>query len=1223
MARSTPGVRRRFRPAIACLESRRLLASVTVLGQDGTDLVGPDASQGGDGIQDLHLGLSGLTGTVEQIAVQAPGGFEWATQPDPTGAALAEYFASSSPGAGDLYLNPQVRSDLPSPGGTLPLGGSTGSLISLSNGVVLTVTIDYQGQASPDTVNAAVSGLVSATDPMPATPVPTNVVSDFQVVDMGQDGARPYYETGYVHLAVTATGGLTFDSTTFDQVVWSLSDQVGFEWDSTLATLGHNHVYADLRSGTNNVVDLYFPPVRDEAPAAGSTSPTMILSAVVPGVSTVYATSFAGDDWSPAARANAMNNQPAPSPAPSTEAELRALLASTSPEYDTIDLPANTTIVLTQPLEITHSVAIIGTNSTLLFQQGSTAAWPASASGAIYVNAPSYTNIQLTLSGFTIRFDMSAPIVWSNAPGAGPAFFDPENDPAGIQHAVIDTGDSNINLNLTSLTLSNMQIYGPPAFDGSAFGAITAQFGQSGITPGQYVGELAMDLVRTNGGDTGSIQNSTFQGGSIEVFGGPWTISGNTVLGSMAQTFSPAAFSLYTPHDVTLERNQVTQSDAAGREFRLVNLAVSGFDDVIEGNTFGGDAGQIGNEFTYSPGTGQFYGINDPEVITAESSYGVLFEGRPGAVSADGRLLVLPDLRASAAAGWTGPGLVVSILSGVGPDGAPDSSLAGEWFPVAQQVSLSSNNTIELLMEDPLPAMPQGGYYVVEVTGGFVNNSILNNQIDLAGKSSGAIVLNGADYGTQIIGNVLVGGSSGSPVYTVTAISLTSVIGSAASGTGLFPLPQGWTALPDLGTVVEGNTIRDFLGGITVGVQHYVNYWEALVESSSETGRVFVTASVTDNVFEYDSAFQSAWSASYASFGNNPAESSAPPPVTIGSGWSQEAPGPYGNPRFPWTVGSAITVHGADSPIFIDPAENVVTVQTNTVEVIASGGAVTTLTGATGQVFAGTVNGAVIAPVIPQESYQNQPYNPFNLRNLDVGDASPAPPPPPPPPPAPPPRPPAAPIGVIAGHAGANQIVVSWNASAGADHYMVERTTNGASWSVAASSLTTTLFVDSGLAYSTTYGYRVVAVAVGGATALSSVVTAQTGQQPDVLSAGMSSLTVARGTLLTGPVASFTDANSTTSASQFVATIKWGDGHSSLAKVYGGAGTFVVDARHAYTKDGRYTVTVTVSVAGPISAAATGSGTIVVSNPPRHHQRVRLIHRIAKKPAKPPKLRRK
>ena len=53
---------------------------------------------------------------VAQIVVQAPGGFEWATEPNPTGAALAEFFPSTSPGQGDLYINPEVKSDLAAAG---------------------------------------------------------------------------------------------------------------------------------------------------------------------------------------------------------------------------------------------------------------------------------------------------------------------------------------------------------------------------------------------------------------------------------------------------------------------------------------------------------------------------------------------------------------------------------------------------------------------------------------------------------------------------------------------------------------------------------------------------------------------------------------------------------------------------------------------------------------------------------------------------------------------------------------------------------------------------------------------------------------------------------------------------------------------------------------------------------------------------------------------------
>ena len=160
-------------------------------------------------------------------------------------------------------------------------------------------------------------------------------------------------------------------------------------------------------------------------------------------------------------------------------------------------------------------------------------------------------------------------------------------------------------------------------------------------------------------------------------------------------------------------------------------------------------------------------------------------------------------------------------------------SLAGQWYQVAQQVSLTATGTIELLMENPLPPPPQGGYYVVEVTGGFVNNAYDDNSIDLAGKSSTGIVLDGEDYGTTIAGNHFIGGTNYDNVYTGTAILLGAGISSAPTSGVPFPMPAGWTALPDLGAVIDGNTIQDSLGGIIVGVEHTVNYWEALVTSAT------------------------------------------------------------------------------------------------------------------------------------------------------------------------------------------------------------------------------------------------------------------------------------------------------------------------------------------------------------------------------------------------------
>src|SRR5438132_2026554 len=98
MKRSHPRRRRRLVPSVTPLEARRLLAAVAPsLAQDGQDLVGPDASPGPDGIEDLHLPIADLTAPGTSIAMPAPGVFAGASQPAPTGAAMAEDFGSSTP----------------------------------------------------------------------------------------------------------------------------------------------------------------------------------------------------------------------------------------------------------------------------------------------------------------------------------------------------------------------------------------------------------------------------------------------------------------------------------------------------------------------------------------------------------------------------------------------------------------------------------------------------------------------------------------------------------------------------------------------------------------------------------------------------------------------------------------------------------------------------------------------------------------------------------------------------------------------------------------------------------------------------------------------------------------------------------------------------------------------------------------------------------------------
>jgi hypothetical protein len=310
-----PRRRRCLVPMLAALEPRRLLSFyVTSDGQSPqVDYTGPDASQGPDGIVDLHLSVWNLSFPYTDIAyidVQSPGGFQWQTDPEPGGYALAEFFGNTAANHnGDLYLSPEIKSDLPpGPGSLLPLGGSTGSLIGLTNqstgvtnpnNVALTVTVYYSGVTTVDSyvLTGLGSNWVSPTDPMPATTTPNPVnKTELTILDDGQSSS-----TGLVHLYVTAPSG-TFNNSDFGAEAdstsggldFELSDQAGFWWDSSTSTVDHNHIEALF--DTTGSVDLYFAPVRDELAPSGSNPSTMTLQLILPNGSptTVYATPFAG-----------------------------------------------------------------------------------------------------------------------------------------------------------------------------------------------------------------------------------------------------------------------------------------------------------------------------------------------------------------------------------------------------------------------------------------------------------------------------------------------------------------------------------------------------------------------------------------------------------------------------------------------------------------------------------------------------------------------------------------------------------------------------------------------------------------------------------------------------------------------------------------------------------------------------------------------------------------
>ena len=848
--------------------------SASSLGQDGVDLVGAGASPGPDGVQDLHLHLrAGLTGgAISSIVVQGPAGFEWVYGANPEGAADAEFFASAGGQQGDLYLNPTVQSDLNAQGG--PLGSSTGALITLPSGSTLTLTVNYQGgPTATDTGSVTVMNLASPPTAMPEPGTPANaVMGDFAVTSLGQDGTSA---PGDVHLRVTGLAGRVISSAT-------LSDAAGSFW-SQLDTSGL-HTLDVVEAGNDQSADMYFAPTRNETlVAVGESAATdmtlrLTFSADPLGAGTEHVVQFAGGAWQPGLVATPLNGRSVSGV--STQAALLAALDATGAgEVDTIGLAPGATIVLTGPLQITHSVRIVGDGASLVFTQGS-APWSGSASGAIYVANPGITDISVDLEDFTVRFALSAPLEWYAQAGST-TLFDPESSGYG-QKAVINTSVGNDGRNRETLTLAGMTVLGPPDFDAAP------------PTPPDsshsYAGEPEIPLIEA-GDDDGSIAGSTFRGGSIQLAGGPWTVTGNTDLGALAGSYSPSAFSLVTPHDVTLTSNHVFQAAAGGTTFRLVNLAESGYDDTIVGNTFIG--GQVGDEVTYvktSATSGDYEGINDSEVILAEPK-DFLFEGSPAAVSADGRTLVLPMASASVASraftdASTGPGLIVSIVDASSP-------LAGTYYRVAQQVS---GSPLTFLMQDPLPA----GNYVISVVAGFVGDTIADNALDLAGKSSTGIVLNGSDFGTSVASNTIQGGETYSYPYTGTGILVESgVVSNDESAAGApFPVGYGWSHYPTLGVTVADNTVIDSIGNLVVEVLHGPGL-------GADAGRRYLTATVTDNTFSWQQSYLTAWSAAFLAITNgngNPAnlatDPSLPPAVTIGSGFSAN-----GGFRSPWNSG--------------------------------------------------------------------------------------------------------------------------------------------------------------------------------------------------------------------------------------------------------------------------------------------------------------------------------
>ena len=322
--------------------------------------------------------------------------------------------------------------------------------------------------------------------------------------------------------------------------------------------------------------------------------------------------------------------------------------------------------------------------------------------------------------------------------------------------------------------------------------------------------EEAPHLFRLVSAESGVIAGNVLKGGMTEVVGGPWTISNNQFRGTPVNTFTYAAFSGHYTHDVTIAGNFVQPSGPSGKTWRFLVLTQNGRNDLVSNNTVVG-VGPRDNDTVANP--------NAPEVILTEA-YRLHYEGNVASISSDGFVIQIP----SPQNGPARTGDVLAILSG---------PQAGQWRTIVQALSSTT-----YLLDGPITR----GSIAVSVATGFANETFQGNSVDSRGSSiADDLVLAGNQYGVTVVGNHFVGGNHG---FRITA----------------YPTEQpnfwGWSYAPVLGASIQGNSVQDTLRGGILDVEHSTY-------AKTTAGRVYFSGQFRDNLGVWSATFATARSMLY------------------------------------------------------------------------------------------------------------------------------------------------------------------------------------------------------------------------------------------------------------------------------------------------------------------------------------------------------------------------
>jgi len=104
------------------------------------------------------------------------------------------------------------------------------------------------------------------------------------------------------------------------------------------------------------------------------------------------------------------------------------------------------------------------------------------------------------------------------------------------------------------------------------------------------------------------------------------------------------------------------------------------------------------------------------------------------------------------------------------------------------------------------------------------------------------------------------------------------------------------------------------------------------------------------------------------------------------------------------------------------------------------------------------------------------------------------------------------------------------------------------------------------------------------------------GRDQPITAAGASGFSATEGRSSSGTVATFTDPDTSAVATDYSASINWGDGSTSTGTISGGGGSFTVTGSHTYAEEGSHTITATVTDLTSTSNTATATSTATVSD---------------------------